>query len=104
ERVPVPPSSTGTGASAVLLKDGDVVSRTTTVPGAEAAFPEESIAQIRYGRVPTVGEARLTSYAPLPELKVIVRFARRAPEVSRNSTKTLATASLSAAAAQNKTI
>src|SRR2546427_11199977 len=104
ETVTVPPSSTGSGASAVLLKDGDVVSRTTTVPEAEAAFPEESIAQIRYDRVPTVGKARLASYAPLAALNVIVRFARRAPEVSRTSTNTVATASLSATAAENKTL
>src|SRR5438094_8131177 len=83
ETVTVPPSSTGSGASAVLLKDGDVVSRTTAVPGAEAALPEEAIAQIRYDRVLAGGEAWLTSEAPLHELKVVVRFARRAAEVSR---------------------
>src|SRR2546421_10439976 len=74
ETVTVPPSSTGSGASAVLLKDGDVVSRTTTVPGAGAAFPEEAIAQIRYDRGPTVEKGGLASYAPLAALHGSVRF------------------------------
>src|SRR5439155_26170109 len=82
ETVTVPPSSTGSGASAVLLKDGDVVSRTTTLPEANAAVAEESSAQVRYDRGRAVGDAGLTSYAPRAELKVMVKFAGRAAEGS----------------------
>src|SRR5216117_1995688 len=104
ESVTVPPSSTGSGVSAVPLKDGDVVSCTTTVPDAEAAFPEGSIAQTRYERVSIVVKACVASYAPLAALNVIVRFARRDPEAARTSTNTVATASLSATWAENKTL
>src|SRR2546429_7441333 len=75
ETVTVPPSSTGSGASAVPLKDGDVGSRTTTGPGAGGGFSGEAIAPNRYDRGPAAAEGWPAADAPAPPMKGIVRVA-----------------------------
>src|SRR5438094_18273 len=102
ETVTVPPSSTGSGASAVLLKDGDGVSRTTTVPGAEAADPAESIAPFPAASeahtvnawVPTSAVVYEYAYTSPPDVD-IVKFPMTAEAGSRISTEAEATPTLS---------
>src|SRR2546429_3914214 len=72
ETVTVPPSSTGSGASAVLLQGGDGGSRTTTVARAEAAISGEAIAPSRYDRGPAVRKGWLTSCGPRPGIKLLL--------------------------------